>query len=189
MIPLIYADKIGTQKREHEHTKDKGYQLGHLILSNGVVKRMKMLAKRSEDIHKEIGFNLCADKHDHNILITTGMTCVGSECEMTTQLEKRQECPPGKFRVGDFHTHPDSKTADMSHVDMRILYELGIGCIGTTKEINCFTRKGHYDKDMEQHLRYLVNKIEKEQYQMRIIGENNKNKQKFFKDNFEEVTI
>jgi len=199
-IDDVQIDDINIEK-DYKHIPGIGHKLGRYILPDKVVERMKKLAYRSEEIQKEIGFNLCVNKHarlDDNsqLPITTGLTSIGDESEIRTMANPRQRCPPNTVHIGKFHTHPNADSANMSPGDVISMCEDDIACIGTHEEINCFVRKsGHAYREIQHKCEPLYDEIKKIKAQIKQ-HEKQKDKekyiydrQKFFQDHFKETKI
>lgn len=191
--------KQALSPREYKHIPGKGYKLGSYILPEEIVERMKKLTERSKEIQKEIGFNLCASKRvaiNNDIMISTGMTCVGEKGCLSTIRKHTQECPSDKIDIGGFHTHPNRDLANMSYADAFGAYINGIECVGANKEINCFIRKNYFaDEDTYNKFRALHNKMEKMEHQIeqrkKKLDEDDhmKIKNQFFHDHFNKTKI
>ncbi len=185
--------------KEYKYIPGIGHKLGNYILPEEIVERMKKLTERSKEIQKEIGFNLCIDKHvaiNDNIMISTGMTCIGEKGCLSTIRKHTQECPSDKIDVGGFHTHPNRDIAHMSHADAFGAYINGIECVGANKEINCFIRKNDLaDEDTYNKFKTLYDKMEKIDHQIELrkkkLGEydHTKIKNQFFQDHFNKTKI
>jgi hypothetical protein len=186
-------------KREYKYIPGIGHKLGNYVLPDNILERMKKLTDRSQEVQKEVGFQFCTDGNidmNGNIPISTGMTCVGEKDCLTTIEKYRQQCPPNKIRIGEFHSHPNRYDANMSHPDANNAYMIGIECIGALKEINCFIRKSdRINEDIHDKFLSLYNEIEKriyqvQKYEKRLSKEGfNEDKHKFFRDNFKETKI
>lgn len=112
--------------------------LNSFILSDRVIEIMKQKLKKTEEIHKELGFNLCQIEGSNELQDDTH--CIGSECKITLA----KTCSVGT-KVGLFHTHPGNGTgtSDPSISDLHNAYYYGISCIGGVedKRIRCDVRK------------------------------------------------
>jgi hypothetical protein len=120
--------------------------LNSFILTDNIIDVMKQKLKKTEDIHREFGFNLCHVEGSNELKDDTH--CIGKECSI--QLEKT--CKTGT-KVGTFHTHPRADSSP-SLPDLLGGYYYGIECIGgiADKKIVCYVRK-----DKERNLE--TNKI------------------------------
>lgn len=115
--------------------------LNSFIISDKIIDIMKQKLKKTEEIKKELGFNLCKIENSNELIDDTH--CIGTECTMPLT----NTCKTGT-KVGTFHTHPDSDS-EPSFPDLWNGYHFGTECIGGTsdKKIVCYIRK---DKDLNQ---------------------------------------
>lgn len=107
---------------------------------------MKQKLKKTENIHRELGFNLCHIEGNNELKDDTH--CMGTECSLLLV----NACKTGK-KVGAFHTHPTGDS-EPSLPDLWGGYYYGTECIGgtTDKKIVCYVRK---DKERDPK----INKI------------------------------
>lgn len=117
--------------------------LNSFILPDSVIESMKQKIKKTENIKRELGFNLC--QLDGSNELKDDTHCIGSECRIS--LEKA--CKIGK-KVGLFHTHPKNGkgTSSPSLSDLQNGYYFGMNCIGGAGDhkVICYVRK---DKVMD----------------------------------------
>ncbi len=184
----------------NENEKDKyiptGKVLGRYNLPDKIIGRMKKLIERSDEINKEMGFKLCVDKdmrHEDNIPISAGMTCMGEEDCIPTFSHERNKCPSNKIQIGGFHTHPNTYDIHMSAGDVLTAHIWGLECIGIKKEISCFLRKRD-DENIYLKLRSMSEEENKEmlkikQYEERTGHSTSREKRKFFSEHFQETII
>lgn len=109
--------------------------LNSFILSDNIIEIMKQKLKKTEDIKKELGFNLC--HIDDNNELKDDTHCIGSECNMPLA----KTCKIGN-KVGTFHTHPKEDSIP-SLPDLWNGYFYGVECVGGTvdQKITCYVRK------------------------------------------------
>ena len=109
--------------------------LNSFILPDNVIEVMKQKLKKTEIIHKELGFNLCKIEGSNELKDDTH--CIGTECSMPLA----KTCKIGE-KIGTFHTHPKSDS-EPSLQDLWGGYYRGVECIGGTKDkkIACYIRK------------------------------------------------
>jgi len=120
--------------------------LNSFILTDDIIEIMKQKLKKTGEIHKELGFNLCKIEGDNELKDDTH--CIGSECN----LPLAKTCKIGT-KVGTYHTHPKQDSAP-SLTDLWGGYFHGVECIGGTddQKIMCYIRK---DKELDPN----INKI------------------------------
>ncbi len=109
--------------------------LNSFILPDKIIDIMKQKIKKTEEIKKELGFNLCKIENNNELIDDTH--CIGTECTMPLS----KTCKTG-IKVGTFHTHP-GEDSEPSFPDLWNGYYNGIECIGgvTDKKIACYVRK------------------------------------------------
>jgi len=114
--------------------------LNSFILSDDTIEIMKQKLKKTGEINRELGFNLC--KIDGTNELKDDTHCIGSNCN----LQLSDTCKIGK-KVGTYHTHPKA-TSIPSLPDLWGGYYHGVECIGGTQDqkITCYVRK---DKDRD----------------------------------------
>lgn len=114
--------------------------LNSFILTDNIIEIMEQKLKKTEEIKRELGFNLC--KIDGSNELKDDTHCIGSECN----LPLSKICNIGK-KVGTYHTHPGS-TSIPSLTDLWGGYYHGVECIGgtTDNKIICYVRK---DKELD----------------------------------------
>jgi len=108
-------------------------KLNSFILPDNVIQKMKRKVEDSRIKDIEVGFNLCTENgnlHDEN-------PCTGTTCA----VDIPKGCAKGRH-VGLFHTHTYT-SSEPSIQDIANTYQIGINCIGSTKEknIKCYVRK------------------------------------------------
>ncbi len=113
--------------------------LNSFVLTDNIIDIMKQKLKKTKDIQKELGFNLCHIEGNKELKDDTH--CIGTEC--TLPLEKA--CKTGN-KIGTFHTHP-KQDSQPSLPDLWGGYYYGVECIAGTKDkkIVCYIRK---DKEL-----------------------------------------
>jgi proteasome lid subunit RPN8/RPN11 len=109
--------------------------LNSFVLTDNIIETMKQKLKKTENIQRELGFNLCHVEGSNELKDDTH--CIGTECSIP--LEKT--CKVGK-KVGTFHTHPTGDSTP-SLADLWGGYYYGVECIGSIsdKKIACYIRK------------------------------------------------
>lgn len=109
--------------------------LNSFILSDNIIEIMKQKLKKTGDINKELGFNLC--QIEGNNELKDDAHCIGSEC----RLPLAKACNIGT-KVGTYHTHPKQNSIP-SLADLWGGYYHGVECIGGTadQKIMCYIRK------------------------------------------------
>ena len=109
--------------------------LNSFTLSDNLIDIMKHKLKKTEELHKEHGFNLCQIDGSNELKDDTH--CIGNACS----LPLAKTCKIGN-KVGGFHTHP-KESSTPSLVDLWIGYYYGVECVGGTadKKIMCYVRK------------------------------------------------
>jgi hypothetical protein len=114
--------------------------LNSFILTDNIIEIMEQKLKKTEEINRELGFNLCKIFGSNELKDDTH--CIGSECRIP--LEKT--CKTG-IKVGTYHTHTKQDSTP-SLPDLWGGYYHGIEYIGGTddQKITCYVRK---DKDRD----------------------------------------
>lgn len=114
--------------------------LNSFILTDDIIDIMKQKTKKTEIIHRELGFNLCHIEGINELKDDTH--CIGTACSLPLE----NTCKIGK-KVGTFHTHPSGDSTP-SLPDLWGGYYHGIKCIGGVKDkkIACYIRK---DKELD----------------------------------------
>lgn len=109
--------------------------LNSFVLPDSVMEIMKQKVRKTEIIHKELGFNLCKIEGSNELKDDTH--CIGSECSMPLA----KTCKIGE-KVGTFHTHPKADS-EPSLPDLWGGYYYGVECVGGVKDkkIACYVRK------------------------------------------------
>jgi hypothetical protein len=109
--------------------------LNSFIISDKIIEIMKQELKKTEDIHKELGFNLC--HIDGNNELKDDTHCIGTNCS----IHFAKACKIGN-KVGTYHTHTKSDSTP-SLSDLWNGYFYGVECIGgtTDQKITCYVRK------------------------------------------------
>lgn len=109
--------------------------INSFILTDNLIDIMKKNLKKSEEINKEIGFNLC--QVDGNNDLKDENYHIGTEDSIYFSVK----CDIGK-KVGEFHTHPKG-FSQPSLNDLHNACSEGIECIGGAKDkkIVCYVRK------------------------------------------------
>lgn len=113
-------------------------KLNSFILPDDIIKKMNNKIRESQLKMVETGFSLCKEK-DKDIL-KFGNECEGDRCRIK---KPSQMCAEKKDEYqGLYHTHTIGTTRP-SIADLYLMYEDGLGCIGSVKEnrIKCFVRK------------------------------------------------
>jgi hypothetical protein len=124
--------------------------LNSFILTDNIIEIMKQKLKKTENIHREFGFNLCHIEGSNELKDDTH--CIGKECSIL--LEKT--CKIGN-KVGTFHTHPKADSTP-SLPDLWGGYYYGTECIGgiADKKIACYVRKDK-ERDLETNKLFATN--------------------------------
>lgn len=109
--------------------------LNSFVLTDNIIDIMKKKMEKTENIYRELGFNLCHIEGSNELKDDTH--CIGTECSLP--LEKT--CKTGS-KVGTFHTHPTGDSVP-SLPDLWGGYYYGTECVGgiTDKKIVCYIRK------------------------------------------------
>lgn len=109
--------------------------LNSFILSDNIIDIMKQKLKKTRDINRELGFNLCQIEGSNELKDDTH--CIGDECH----LPLAKTCKVGT-KVGTFHTHPGQDSTP-SLPDLWGGYYHGVECVGgvTDQKIACYVRK------------------------------------------------
>jgi len=176
-------EKMEREKRKREDDIRKGKKIGPYILPKSVITKMQDSIKKSDYINKEIGFSLCSKATEPNILIDRSH-CTGTECSIK-QLHK---CEEGEILIGDFHTHPRTKEIELSGGDIAYGYRMGLICVGSKKKINCYLRKGTYQKGVDDDIIEMVKMQKTIETQLNIIEKMNeelkRERPRIIKENF-----
>ncbi len=116
-------------------------------LPSGVVNRMKEEIVQSKKDNVEHGFAICSSaehvKQMNNENTVQSDRCTGDDCKITVSIEGiKKSCPSNTKDVAFFHTHPKREESFPSFDDVVSMYALGhkFSCIGSRKEIKCFSR-------------------------------------------------
>lgn len=170
-------------------------KLNSFTLPDNTIKEMERTLGKALATGNEHGFNLCI--RDDKI-IKPGNVCKGEKCSMDISGFM---CKKNEKNVGVFHTHDKSSTPSMS--DLSVGYLVGMNCIGSPKEIRCFSRKKDFDAlayaDIKKvgskeeqtkfyHSRWKNNEISTREY-TKIYSEYKKEVDRIIKDHFEETKI
>lgn len=132
------------------------------ILPDNIIKEMKDKIKDTKKSKIELGFALCTQEENSNV-ITKGTECVGTKCSI-----KIGQCKNNQKYLGNYHTHPRSHPT-MSITDMVTGCLEEIECIGSApfNTIRCFTRKTDESRCIEDIVPY-----KEEEYEILEKGEN-----------------
>jgi hypothetical protein len=112
-------------------------KLNSFTIPDGTIREMEHLSDLTFVTGNEHGFNLCIDK---DRIVKPGNICEGENCSMNIS---GLTCKENEKNIGIFHTHDKSSYPSMS--DLSVGYLVGINCIGSPKEIKCYSRKKDID--------------------------------------------
>lgn len=171
-------------------------KLNSFSLPNSTIKEMEHTLDKALTTGNEHGFNLCVSEDKK--IIKPGNECEGEKCSMDTS---EFTCKENKKNVGIYHTHEKSSTPSMS--DLSIGYLVGMNCIGSPKEIKCFSRKKDFDalayadiksaqyieeQTKYHHSRWKNKEISTREY-TKLHNEYRKEADRIINDHFEETQI
>ncbi len=170
-------------------------KLNSFTLPDNTIKEMEHTLGKALTTGNEHGFNLCISSDK---IIKPGNVCKGEKCSMDISGFM---CNKNEINIGVFHTHGKSSTPSMS--DLSVGYLVGMNCIGSPKEIICFSRKKDIDalayadiKNVEgkeeqtkfHHSRWKNKEISTREY-TKIYSEYKKEVDRIIHDHFEETKI
>lgn len=192
-------------------------KLNSYILPDSTIKKMEDILGKALTTGNEHGFNLCVKKQlkllkkqlklskkqlklssEDKKIIKHGNVCEGEECSMDSS---KFTCKENERTIGIFHTH--KKLSDPSMSDLSVGYLVGMNCIGSPKDIKCFSRKKDFDalvfadikivqSKEEQvklyHSRWKNKEINTKEY-TKIYSEYKKEVDRIINDHFEETKI
>lgn len=170
-------------------------KLNSFTIPDSTIREMEHLSDKSFITGNEHGFNLCTDKYG---IIKPGDVCEGEKCSVDTS---KFTCKENDRNIGIFHTHDKSSYPSMS--DLSVGYLIGINCIGSPREIKCYSRKKNFDaiahadiKSIEhkedvtslQHSKWKNKEISTREY-TKIYNEYKKEIDRIINNYFEETKI
>ena len=112
-------------------------KLNSFTVPDSTIREMERMSGMTFVTGNEHGFNLCVDR-DRNV--KPGNICEGEKCSMDIS---EFTCKENERNIGIFHTHDKLSYPSMS--DLSAGYLVGINCIGSPKEIICYSRKRDFD--------------------------------------------
>src|SRR3972149_7644907 len=95
--------------------------INSFVITDNMIDIMKQKLEKTENIHKELGFNLCHIEGSNELKDDTH--CIGTECSIPLE----NTCKIGK-KVGTFHAYPTGYSTQ-SLADLLGGYYYGTECV------------------------------------------------------------
>ncbi len=145
-------------------------QLNGYTLPDNIIDKMKRLKMLSNNTNEESCFSLCVDnsgtgtKYKNNIIVDRNPH-KGKMCPSIIS----PKCYPGETPVGIFRTYKKEEGIGIKKQDMIAAYRHGIMCVPSKNETMCVSRKGNYDKKINNKLLSMI-KDEEEDLKVRLMS-------------------